>query len=280
MDQWTTYFIERLSPLVTLAVIFGIATTGVILDKNLFQPFPFVVSCFTIFYIAFILRLKNDVDDYEKDCIAFPQRALPRGVLSKKDAILVLRYLEYGLIIYFAMLFIFSWGITRANTFITALYLWFLLHDFYAKQWLERRPLIKGLARHGLIIPITFLAISFGRPEYVFSAQGFSYVLLLFGAFYTFDICRKLDPYSHPVSLTYIHYYGFLITYWFTCGLLILSAIGAYGMGVHMWLWPLEICVCVTLIMLFKRPKMFRIAEMAGSLSFLAHAWAGLLQWL
>jgi len=259
-------------------VIIGFALTGTILDGNMFTPFPFVVSCLVIFYMAFLLRLKNDFQDFDKDSIAFPERALPRGVLSKKEAEHAIHYLQYGLFGYFAVILIFYPAFTRLMLLLTGGYLWLILHNFYAEKWLTRHPLINGVMQQGIIFPLTLLVISLGRPEYVFSLQGFSYALLLSGAFFTFDICRKLDPYSHPITLAYIHYYGFRVTYWLVVVLLGLSALGSYGFGVHLILWTCEVGVLVMLTMLFKTPRIFRAVETAAGLSLIAHAWAGVLQ--
>ena len=137
MNPWAKYFFERFYPYLSLTVIIGMALTGVVIDRNLFRPISFVVACLTIFYIAFLLRLNNDIKDYDSDRIAFPNRALPRGLISKRDAENALRFLVYGLIIGAVLLFITYWGNTRVALLLTAAYLWLLLKDFYAKKCQE-----------------------------------------------------------------------------------------------------------------------------------------------
>ena len=280
MEAWITYFKERFSPLFSFAVIFGIALTGVIINRSPFVTAPFVISCITLCFGAILLRLRNDLEDYSKDCIAFPNRTLPRGLISTKEIAVVIQNLKYGMIIYSAFLFLFFGWTTKFILLLTAIYLWYFWNNFYSKEWLPRHPLAKGIARQGLVLPLTFLVISFGRADYVFSSQGWAYAILLFGAFFTFDICRKLDPFSHPASLAYIHYYGFRRVFFITGGALILSALGAYGMGLYLWLWPCELAVWLIMSLLFKKPKNYPLAEMAASVSLVVHAWAGFLQWI
>lgn len=275
MNPWTTYFIERFNPVFFLTVIIGMALSGVVIDRNLFRLSTFVVSCMILFYTAFLLRLNNDINDYDKDCIAFPNRALPRGLISKRDAKHALRNLEYGLLLFAVLIFVVFWGNTRVALLLTSAYFWLLLNEFYAKKWLERRPIVKGFAQQGFIFILTLLVISIGRPGVVFTSQGISYALLIFAAFFTFDICRKLNPYSHPISMAYVHFYGFKTTFWIVSALLLLSAMGAYGLGVQLWLWPVELAVFLSLSILLKDPKKYRIAEIAAALSLLVHAWAG-----
>lgn len=278
MHPWTKYFVERFNPLFSLVVIIGMALSGVVIDGNLFHLTSFVVACMTIFYIAFIIRLNNDVKDYEKDCIAFRDRALPRGLISKKNAMHLLRILKYGITLYVVILFIIYWGNTRLALLLTSIYLGLLLNDFFAKKWIERRPLVKGLTYHGFVFFLTLLVISIGRPAVVFTSQGFAYAILIFASFFIYDICRKLDPYSHPISLAYVHYFGFKITFWILAALLLLSAICAYVLGVHLWLWTAELVVFLSLSILHFDPKQYQVAKLAASVSLLVHTWAGPLQ--
>jgi 4-hydroxybenzoate polyprenyltransferase len=280
MLAWITYFIERYNPLLSLTVIIGIALTGVVINHRQFEPFPFIISCLTIFYISFLLRLHNDINDFEKDKIAFPKRVLQSGLISKSEARLALKFLEYGLAVYLLFLFFIGWGNTKIALILATAYLWFLLHDFYAKSWLERRPFFHGFAQQGIFFFLTILVVSTGRPSLAFTSIGIGYAFAVFASFFTYEICRKLNPYSHPISMSYVHFYGFRKTFWIACLLLFFSGIGAYALGLQLWLWPAELVVFVSLYMLFKNPKRYRLAELAAGFSLILHTWAGPLQYI
>lgn len=280
MHPWAKYFLERYNPLFSIVVIIGISLSGVLLNRSYFQPLPFVISCLALFYSTFLLRLRGDIKDLERDRIAFPNRPLPRGLISKKEAEEALYYLKLGLVVFFAVLFIFSYANTRLALLLASLYLWLLLQDFYAKDLLERRPVLKSLLENGFIFFLALLVVSIGRPSIAFSSSGLAYSLLVFGAFFVFEICGKLDPYSHPIALSFVHFYGFRVTFWIAFLFLLLSALGAFRLGVQLWLCPAELVVLYTLYLLFKRPKRYRLAEIAASLSLVLHAWAGALQFI
>lgn len=278
MHPWAKYLFERYNPLFSMIVIIGAAASAVILNNSYFQPFPFVISCLVIFYTTFTLRLRNDIEDLERDRIAFPKRPLPQKLISRQEAEEVFYYLKFGQLIFFAGIFILSYQNTRLALLLASGYFWLLLNDFFAKRWLLRHPLSKCLAELGFIFFLAIFVVSIGRPSIAFASSGIAFALQLFGAYFVFEICRKLNPYSHPISLTFIHFYGFRITFIIAVFFLALSAIGAFMLGCWHWLWPAELAVLFSLTLLFKRPKSYRLAEIAASLSLILHAWAGLLQ--
>ncbi len=276
VDRWCHYLGERFPPLSFFLTIIGYAFTAGALDKQSFEPVSFILCCLLLFYLAFLFRLDNDDKDFDKDCIAFPDRPLPRGDLRRQEVKKALRYLKYILVAYFVGMFIFSPQVTRLLLFFTGGYLWLIFHNFYIEKWLSRHPLIKGMLHHGLFFPLTLLVISIGQPEIAFSLHAWSYATLLFGAFFTFEICRKLNPYTHPITLHYIHYYGFTVIYGVAVVLLGISAVGAWGFGVPFILWLCEGGVLFFLTILFLNPKFFRTVQIVAGVSLIIHAWAGL----
>lgn len=279
MELWIKYFIERFRPLHSLTVIVGIALSAVILDHHRFLPLTYMFSSFILFYVAFLLRLNNDIVDFDKDKIAHPARALPRKLIRKKEAEKALAYFKYGLLPLGALVFIFYGGNARTLLLLTAGYLWLILHNFYLGEWLKRHPLTKESAEQGFTFILVLFIVSLGRPELVFQPSGLAYALLMFGAFFTYNICRKLDPLSHPINLSLVHYYGLRTTYWIVIFLLLISSFCAVALDVYMWLWPCEILVAIVVSYLFANPKKFRLAELAAGLSLIIHAWCGAIQY-
>ncbi len=277
MKNWFDYFVERFNPLFSFVIIGGIATTGVSLDRNPFLPFPFAVSFFGLFLISFLLRLRNDIEDCDRDKVAHPERPLPQKSLKKKEAEAVAAYLTMGIWIYFFLVLLFFGWTARFFTLLSVGYLWGLLHDFYRPAWSR---FTKQAFQQGLIVPLTLWSISLGRPEYVFSLQGLSYALLLWGAFVTFEICRKLDPLAHPAALTIVQYFGYRTAYWVAGAALLVSALGAYGFGVPLYLWACELGVWLLLTLLFNRSQKYQTVNNSAAISLGAHAWAALFEWL
>ncbi len=274
MNRWMTYFIERFSPVTSLLVITGIAVSGTVLGGGTFSSISFTVSCLFLFYLSFLLRLKNDLRDYDTDRVAFPSRALPRGVLHRKEVQAVVSILQYGLVLYIIVLFGMFGLMTKALLVITAVYYWLMQNNFYQGKTLDRKPFLKTAIQQGFIVPLVFLVISFAQNQVPCSSSCFAYALLLYGAFFTFEICRKLDPWSHPASQSLIHFFGFKKMYKAVVVLLLLSAIGAYWIGASLYLIPCQCAVFLSLTYLFKNPRRFSMTEFAASLSLIVHSWA------
>lgn len=276
MNRWFTFFIERFSPITTLLVIMGISVCGLIISGGTFSSVSFTVSCLLLFYLSFLLRLQNDLRDYDTDRVAFPSRVLPRGVLHRKEVQKVISILQVGLILYLVFLFMMFGIQSKVFLVFSAGYYWLMQKNFFLGKSLDRRLLLKTAIQQGLIVPLFFLIVSFAETEKVFTQACLAYSLLIYGAFFTFEICRKLDPWSHPASQSLIHFFGFKKMYKVTVIMLILSAIGAYGLGVARYLIPCELVVFLTMTYLFKNPRRFFITELAASISLVVHSWSAI----
>lgn len=277
MVPWLRYILERLNPLVALPLIVGYSLSAVRIAKGVFDPLTLIVSCLALFYIAFFLRLKNDIQDFERDRIAFPSRPLPRGLISRYDAMEMVKYLEFGLTGFFGIIFIFYPPPVKLTILLTGGYIFLLAQGFFIPQWERSGPLLKGILAQILLIPLTLFIVGLWNSDATFTVPALSYTLIVFGASFVNGFCRKLDPFLHPASMSFIHYYGFRFSFYVGIGALLISALGAYGLGVQLWLWPCEIAVLYTLTMLFKKPKRFRFAQIAALLSLFVHIFSGLL---
>lgn len=274
---WLAYFVERVNPLTTLPLIIGFSLSAGLVTKGYVELFSFLISSLLLFFIACYLRLRNDFDDYEKDCIAFGDRPLPRSLISRRDVQEGLQYQEYILASFLGIIFIFFPTETKLNVLLVGGYLWLMGHKFYLPQWQKRSPLFKEILNQGFVIPLTLLIIAIYSPPNTFTWISLSYTLVVFGAVFLNNLCRKLDPYAHPASLSFIHYYGFHFSYYIALIALFLSAVGAYGLGAGLWLWPCELGVLYLLSRLFKNPKEFHFVQIAALFSLFMHVCSGVL---
>jgi hypothetical protein len=280
MDRWTTYFFERFNPILSLIVIIGIATSCAIIGRTPLSPDPFIASCLVWFFLALLFRMRNDLADYDRDRVAHPERPLPRGLIHRNNLQIVISGIQYVLCFVFAGLFIFFGAWSRLFLFVTGGYLWLIHQNFYLGKRLDQKPLLKSVLFQGIVIPMTLLSISFSNSWQLFSIKNLSYCLLLYGAFFTYDICRKLNPASHPASQTLVHFFGYKVVFRIALAGLAVSALGAYGYGIPQFLIPVEVGVAVALILLFKNPARYTLARQAASLSLIIHAWAVLFEWM
>ena len=278
MNRWFTYFFERFHPFSSFIVISGISTSTAILNFNPFDPVVFMASCMVWFFLSFFFRLNNDLEDMDVDRVAYRDRPFPRGVIQPKEARVVLNFLQVALVALAGAIFIYFGPWSRLLVFLIAGYYWLIQHKFYLGKVLDRKPLLKTILNQGILILITLLSISFSHPQTLFSTKSLSYCLLLYGSFFTFELCRKLNPFSHPVSQSLIHFFGFKKVFRFVIGALITTAIGAVGFGVESFLLPVQLGVFLSLVYLFKNPRHFTIAQTAANISLIIHSWSAIIE--
>ncbi len=278
MDRWFSYFFERLNPVSTFLVITGIATSTAILDYQVFDPVNFMFSCMVWFFLIFYFRLSNDLRDVEVDKVAHPDRPVPRGVIQKKEAEVVLSGILVILVFLGVAIFLYYNHWSRLLVFITAGYFWLARHHFYLGKSLDERPLLKTLAYQGILLPMILLSLSFSHQDNLFTNKNLSYTLLLAGAFFTFEICRKLNPFCHPAVQSLIHFFGFKKVFRIAFLSLVASAVGAAGMGAANYLIPMQCVVLIALIYMFKNPRRFTIAQIAANFSLILHSWSAVFE--
>ena len=148
------------------------------------------------------------------------------------------------------------------------------------RLWLEKHPFLTAISHQIVILPLVCFTFAMANSEDVLSYNSISYAFLLFGAMFTYEICRKLNPRAHPVLLSYRQYYGLRLTVVFASATLLISACGAKAIGLDFFLWPVELAVFVALPLLFFTPNRFRLPQTVAGISLYIHAWSGIIGWI
>ena len=231
------------------------------------------IAAFGAFLFLAVLRIMDELKDFEKDRIAHPGRPLPRGVLAPQQVVAAVN----GLVI--AML-LFALAVGLRNTpaglsylFVTG-YLWLMYREFYAGPWLAGHPLLYAASHQLIILPLCYFCALASNPEAWRNPQPAFFGITVLGAFFAYEICRKLDPHAHPLIQTYLSHYGTPKTIAAAVCTLALSAIGALALGIGVLLWPLEAILLASLALLPIAPHRYKIIEHAASLSLALHVWA------
>jgi 4-hydroxybenzoate polyprenyltransferase len=229
----------------------------------------------------FCLRLMDEVKDYKKDLTAHPERPLPRGLVKKTTAEWVIRIcLAVQLILGVVLA---STGFTYAAYFwiLTTIWLYFMYVEFFVGAWLEQRPFFYATTHQLIIIPLMLSAAHLTGDGDSRAAIG-SGVLVL-GAFFSYEIARKLDPGAHELLRTYRLIYGrkgALVLMAFTTAVAIVGAFMKYeGAVVHLWPYPLVAVLSWAGCALWgeQKPKW---AEGVASVSLLFHIWGPVIMGL
>lgn len=269
LKAWLAYSKERF-PLATYALLSGgIATSSSLLGEParvdlspIWSPRTFVTALGVMLFF-FTLRLMDELKDFTKDQIAHPERPLPRGLLTP-SAVATSIYGFVGLMaIYGAAL------LSPAYLGLTV-WLWLMYKEFYVGDWLARSPLFYAVTHQVILLPLASFGAATWTPELGAYAVG------VLGSFFTYEVCRKLDPAAHPVLKTYVSVYGYSKTLCIIILTSTVAALGALKLG-SPWLWAVEITVPVSFVILLSRPSAYKLVEALATLSLLLHLYAGTL---
>jgi hypothetical protein len=273
MDRWLKFFTERFPLVNAAALVAGISLSGIYLSERIFLFLPFIFSFIGIVFILALLRLMEDMRNFDKDLVTRSHHPLPKVLITKHEAKLVIKAMQWILFAY-GLLLCPLLGITASIIYIfIAAYFWLINKEFGIKQWISSHSMIYGVFKWLIILLIAIYSVAVMQPESIFNARVWSFALLLFGAFFCNDICSKLNPNDHPVLSTYIHHYGFRFVYNFAVIALALSAMGAIYLGLAPFLIPVEFIVLASLSVVFFQPMLFRMPQIMSSLSLMLHAW-------
>lgn len=277
MDRWLEYLKERCPPATYGAVAAGLSASGLVVHYGTFSWFAFVFAFIGNALFFTLLRMMDETKDYDKDRIAHPGRPLPRGLFTVYEFQSAINKLQVAMFVYALIIWLYFSGIAAGTYAVVAIYLWHMYREFYISEWLESKPFTYAITHQVIIIPLALFPLSLTRPEMTMSFIGLSYAFMVMGAFFTYEICRKLDPHAHPILKTYVHFHGFRRVFYFAIGTLLLSAIGANVLHLQLLLWPVEIAVFLSLCVVFFDSTKFTFAEGAASASLLIHLWAPLI---
>jgi 4-hydroxybenzoate polyprenyltransferase len=97
---------------------------------------------------------------------------------------------------------------------------------------------------------------------------------MILGSFFSYEICRKLDPVAHKVLRTYLGAYGLTTTCLVVIAATCVAAIGAIRLDLIRLLWPLEGLLVSSFAVIRVKPSAYKIVEGIAALSLFSHLWA------
>ncbi len=280
MGAWITFVKERLPLPSYLVLVVGLAVSGNALGspaaaaESVFPPWgAATIAAAGAFLFFAVLRFMDEYKDYEKDKVAHPLRPLPRGLIAPEQVAVAVKGLAVAM-----LLFSVAVGLANRPAGISYLlvtgYLWLMYREFYVGAWLANRPLLYAASHQVIILPLSYFCVLAGNPDAWRDSQPALLGITVLGAFFAYEICRKLDPNAHPLLQTYLSHYGPAKTLGLTICTIALSALGALGLGLGQILWPLEGILIALLSLLLFAPYRFKIIEHGATISLALHVWA------
>lgn len=271
MNAWIIFLKERV-PLITYGFLsVGLALSGFVLAGGT-DYMELIIPFIGLLLFFVVLRLMDEYKDYDKDKVAHPGRPLPRGVVSTDH---VRRAIYTGLVLMGSVALVtLQYNREAAICYVfIGLYLWLMYKEFYSGTWLSRHPLLYAASHQFILIPICLYPALAVNPEALQLPQALGFGILVLSSFFAYEICRKLDPDSHPILKTYLTHYGVRITSIFIISLSLAGAIVAWYMGLGHLLWPFQAVLVASLILLKNTPERYKVVERIATLSLIAHIW-------
>lgn len=271
-SRWLIYLRERFPLPAHLPVVGGIAFSGAFLgSRELLSP-AFWGSFAGILLFFALLRLMDEVKDYEKDKIAHPDRPLPRGLLSRREVSRVIDLMTWAMLAYGALLAVILSPVGGLTFLILTAYLRLMYREFYVGKWLERRPVLYALSHQASLVPACSFPVFLASQGWASLPDAIALSLLILGSFFGYEVSRKLDPQAHPVLRTYRSLYGAGGCFALVLGASCVSAFAAWSLGLHALTWPFLLLLLLSYALLGRGKH--KPVEAAAVLSLTVHVWA------
>ncbi|MBA2727804.1 MAG: hypothetical protein H0U49_06500 [Parachlamydiaceae bacterium] len=211
----------------------------------------------------------------DKDRLANPQKPLAQGVLTKHEVLDGINILQIGLTIYGVLIAFGIHILTGILLIVLVGYTCLLARNFYMTDSITRYPLFQICFHHLYAWPLAFLAISAHTPDNTFNFSAWSYGTLIFCAFCLYELCHQLNPQAHPVQASALNFYGYKIVFAFASFLLCFALLCALFLGLDVILFPFDLALFLTFLLLFFNHRLFYATEFTAAISLIAHSWAG-----
>jgi 4-hydroxybenzoate polyprenyltransferase len=148
-----------------------------------------------------------------------------------------------------------------------------MYREFFSGAWLGERPVFYALTHQLVLVPLSAYTELVAMPNVSFPSGAIGLSLLTVGAFFAYEVCRKLDPAAHPILRTYLQVHGRARVFTMVAGAMLVAGAGARMLSVAGILWPIEVLVPVSLLVIWFRPAAFALPETIAGFSLLAHLW-------
>ncbi|MBI2711238.1 MAG: hypothetical protein HYX41_00040 [Bdellovibrio sp.] len=278
-QRWFVFLKERFPLGTHILLIGGFAVSGAFLsgwDKNT----EGVIMALIGFFLFFVeLRIMDELKDYKKDLSAHPERPLPRGLIQLGEAREMVRTLLNSMFGFSVVLVLVCNLLSGLLFFCITLYLKLMYREFYLGDRLGKYPFFYAFTHQLILFPLCFFTSAVHHPAMVFDEDGFAYAIATFGAFFAYELCRKLDPKAPLILKNYATHYGPRKTVLVATLLLGTAAYGAFHLNAR-FLWGIEVLTTASLIVYLRDSRKFKTVETFAGLSLVLHVWAPAIHFL
>lgn len=279
LARWTRYFIER-SPLPVLLIVgVGQSLSAFYLFRPGFDLRPLTLSGMGIIGLLLLMRMMDELKDFEKDKVAHPHRPLPRGLVSRQELRRVLWGTAFLLLAYAGGIAIAGRALAGALYAFTVVYAFLMFREFFVPRLLNRNQFVYAVSHQAILLPIYLFAVAVSSPASTFATRSLWFALTGLGGSFVYEVSRKLDPNAPPILGTYLRLHGRTAVTSALLAALALLAISAWKIDVHRIVWPVVALMLAVIPIIYLRPLRFRIVEGTAALVMIVQMLAPALQY-
>jgi 4-hydroxybenzoate polyprenyltransferase len=277
-SRWNIYFKERFPLIPNLLVALGITHSARILAEfNSGYTSSILTTVLAVIggmlFLAQI-RLMDEYKDFDKDKIAHPDRPLPRGLFTHAEFGLWISRFNITMILLAVIMGFLLNSVAGILFAVGTVYLYLMFREFFVGEWLSKRPLLYAITHQLILFPMGAFVYSCYHKEVLTDLNVFWFCMMLLGAFFGFEVGRKLDPSAHPILKTYLTQFGKNKTMFLLIGLLAIATHSAKQLGVDLMLGPIYILVILASSLIWWAPQKFKVIEGIVTLYLLIAIWA------
>jgi hypothetical protein len=161
-----------------------------------------------------------------------------------------------------------------------AAYLQVMYREFFAGVWLERRPFLYALVHQPVGFLLALFTVAVFLPDAVLTRGGLGWACLALGAFFAYEICRKLNPAAAPELGYYVQRRGVYATTLALVACVAAATAGALLAGTRWLVLPMEAILAAGYLWYLVRPRRFAVVELLGGLNLVVSLWVLFPVWL
>jgi hypothetical protein len=280
MNKWAVFFKERAPIASYFLMCLGPSLSSIFINQKKFD-LNILFTFFGLFVFFNVLRMMDEYKDYHKDVIAHPARPLPRGLIDLKEFKVGIN-LGLGLMLTFnCSLYLIGLKTSFYLYSLVVVHLWLMYKEFYVGEWLNKFPILYAITHQLILISLMLFSLStirdqalaFHRIDWVFSLS------VLF-SFFTYEVCRKLDPNAHELLKTYRHMYGLNGVILIVSILILfhlLTLIYFYWASPIQLIFEFLLFLVLTFLFLLKAEKIkFKLVEAFATLNLIVFLYSGI----
>ncbi len=272
-DFWT-YMKERFPVVSYFLLSGGMAISSTALVGVSFNLSEVLIGLVGLIMFFMTLRAMDEVKDYDKDILAHPLRPLPRGLLTVNAAKKIIWSFFSSMMLFDILLF--ASGKSDAGVIYLAIiiYLYFMYVEFFVGEKLSKMPFLYAFSHQAILVLLTLF------PAVLLNAGSSSYLPVLyygmgvFGAFFSYEISRKLDPSAHPVLSTYRVIYGVKICFLAVFLLSLISFMGFYPLNLALVSLVSSSLLLLSYVLVIRQDSFYKWGELFGTINLLCHIFA------